>query len=91
MSKVKTANDSPALYDKSQCYPYGVRVPKTIKMLQLVYSFPHIFKPARWAGKGRMYDVWVNRNGAVSAILPEGLLGLKPHEFEVVGWHEVKK
>jgi hypothetical protein len=32
------------------------------------------------------YRCWVNSHGAVSAITPDGLLGVKPAEFEVTEW-----
>jgi hypothetical protein len=50
-------------------------------------DFPFLCPPNTIAVKGEEYDAWVNRNGAVSAILPNGeLLGLKPDEFEVTEW-----
>lgn len=45
------------------------------------------------AREDEVYDVWVNRHGAVSVILEEGVekaaqLGVKPDEFVIVAWHE---
>jgi len=50
-------------------------------------DLPGILKPVLWAYEGQEYHVLVNQNGAVTAITPEGELGLKPNEFEVTAWH----
>ena len=44
--------------------------------------------PARGrpAVAGEIYEAWTNSHGAVSAILPDGHLGVKPDEFEIVEW-----
>jgi len=85
------ANKSPALTDKSKHYPerYEGKVPYKVRMTKTVTSdLPFIVKPVLWAYEGEVYDVWVNRNGAVSALLNEDMLGLKPNEFEVLEWHK---
>lgn len=88
------ATDSPALANKSAYYPHRFdgKVPKRVRMNEKVESevFQFTGNPLDYlvAHQGVEYDVWVNRNGAVSAILPSGqLLGLKPEEFEVTEWH----
>lgn len=87
-------NDSAALHDRSPIYPsrFNGRVPKRVRMVDQVESevFQYTRDPADYlvCKVNAEYDVTVNRNGAVSAILPGGKkLGLKPHEFEVVEWH----
>ena len=98
--KMRQSTESQALKHRSRFYPerYKGKVPKTVKMTETVTSdLPGIIKPILFAYEGQEYDVLVNPNGAVTAITPEGELGLKPNEFEVIGWHlnpkesEVKK
>jgi len=87
------AKKSPALTKQSEHYPerFKGKVPYKVRMLKTVTSdLPFIVKPILWAYEGETYDVWVNSHGAVSAFLPEDLLGLKPDEFEVIEWHTEK-
>lgn len=86
--------ESPALTSQSKYYPaswYG-KVPKRVRMAVSVRpDFPFLLdkdKKNMIAQKGMEYDAYVNSNGAVAAILPEGLLGLKPYEFEIIEWHK---
>lgn len=85
-------NHGPAVHDR--CYGHknpefdypawhDDRVPKTVRILVGAKScFP--VTPVLSVSKGEEYPAWVNRHGAVSAILPNGeRLGLYPHEFEV--------
>lgn len=72
---------------------WGGRTPKMVRMLITVRAdFPFsVIHPGTIALSGYPYEVYVNPLGAVSAILPNGeKLGLKPDEFEVVEWVEVK-
>jgi len=81
---------SPALTDQSKYYPerFKGRVPYKVRMLQTVTSdLPGLVKPILRAYENEIYEVWVNRNGAVSALLPDDMLGLKPNKFEIVEWH----
>ena len=85
-------NDSPALTEQSEHYPasWGGKVPLRVRMEVTVIS--EIPGEQCSAVVGREYDAWVNSYGALSAILEDGeMLGLKPHEFTVTAWHEVKK
>ena len=87
---IKTPLDSPALKDQSEIYPpnFRGRVPLKVKMACNVRGNLHFCPPGTIARVEETYEVWVNRNGAVAAILPNGLqLGLKPAEFDVVEWH----
>jgi len=86
--KLCTAADSPALTVQNHGYPpeWKRRVPLSVRVQRTVSSdLPYV---EAQAAKGVTYPVWVNSNGAVSAILPNGeALGLKPQEFNVVDWH----
>lgn len=85
-----TTLDSPALQHRSKHYPerYNGRVPKRVRIDQTVKSdqLAALFGQAMIAHPGE-YDAWVNSHGAVAIILPNGNLGVKPDEFEVVEWH----
>jgi hypothetical protein len=60
-----------------------MKKPKKVRMLMDVQSeFP--FQPVIRAKKGAELGVEVNSHGAVSAKIGGHLLGLKPHEFEVI-------
>jgi hypothetical protein len=92
-SQVKKMLESPALVEgPSEHYPawFKGRVPKVVQMYCNVRSdIPLSETPA--ARDGKLYPVWVNRHGAVSAIHPDGqCLGLKPGEYSVVEWHAGK-
>lgn len=77
---------SPAFKHKSDSYPkeWCGKIPKIIRMTKIVKSdLP--FPPLLVAKYGEQYEVWVNQNGAVSAILDDGKkLGVKPDEFEIL-------
>lgn len=91
----RTPFDSPALTYRSAHYPRNGfegaenRVPLRVRTTRPVHSdFGGIFGPPLLCFEGAEYDVWVNSHGAVAAILPDGLLGLKPGEFTVVAYHD---
>lgn len=71
----------------SEHYPYGMLIPKRIRMLTTVRGFQLWEKPI-CAYMGKIYLASVNRNGAVSAILEDGPLGVKPSEFVVEAWRK---
>lgn len=86
------ALSSPALTEGiADDYPsnYRKRVPWKVLMATTVVSdMPFLAKEGTIAHKDRLYECWVNRYGAVSAICENGKkLGLKPGEFDVVKWH----
>lgn len=83
---------SPALDYIAEDYPirFGGKVPNRVRMLKTVMSecLPwEKIKNPMVAVVDCEYDVYVNSYGAVSAYTLDGLLGLKPHEFTVVGFH----
>lgn len=88
--------DSPARSGVSKHWPKKWdRVPKRVLMLRTALP-DHILTLVNpklrglAAVKGQEYTVWVNRHGAVSAVLPGGhRLGLYPSEFEVVEFLDV--
>ncbi|WP_457253081.1 hypothetical protein [Pseudomonas juntendi] len=87
----------PALHQRSDSYPYGDRVPRTVKMLKTVTADPmpgiglaYIKGDAPVAKEGQTYPVWTNSHGAVTAVMGDGMrLGLRPAEFEVESWHHL--
>jgi hypothetical protein len=84
--------DCPAMRERhaAKGYPFGDRVPKTIRMVQTVTSDLLFLLPnsENVAVKGALYPAWTNSYGAVAAVFPDGnTLGVKPGEFEVVDWH----
>ena len=85
-------NTSPALTHRSKHYPaaWHQKVPKRVRMAKTVYSDVPVFMTGgeRLAAlDGKEYNVWVNSQGAVTAILEDGQrLGLKPYEFEIIEW-----
>lgn len=89
--------DCPALHERSSSYPFGERVPLTVRMLKTVTADPmpgiglsYIKGDPPVARSGETYPVWTNSHGAVVAILDEGKrLGLRPAEFEVDTWHDL--
>lgn len=92
------AKTSIALKDRSTetggfAYPehWNNKVPLKVRMKQTVTGDMPMFFPDSAdliTVKGNEYYCWVNRYGALSAILPNGKrLGLKPNEFEVVEFH----
>jgi hypothetical protein len=87
--------DCPALHKRSKSYPFGDRVPRTVKMFTTVVADP---MPGIASGllqgdgpicpEGKIFPAWTNSHGAVAAVLPDGKrLGLRPDEFEVDTWH----
>lgn len=86
--------DCPALHERLEGYPFGDRVPAKVRMLRTVTSdFPFFLDKGKMlmAEYGRTYVAWTNSYGAVAAVMDNGKnLGLKPGEFEVIEWHEVK-
>lgn len=89
--------DCPALHERSSSYPFGDRVPRTVRMLKTVTPDPmpgiglsYIKGEAPVAQVGQTYHVWTNSHGAVSAVMDDGTrLGLRPAEFEVDSWHQL--
>jgi len=89
--------DCPALHKRSGSYPFGNRVPRTVRMLKTVTADPmpgiglaYIKGNAPVAEAGQTYPVWTNSHGAVTAIMEDGTrLGLRPAEFEVDTWHHL--
>ncbi|MGY2167621.1 hypothetical protein [Pseudomonas gingeri] len=89
--------DYPALHKRSNGYPFGDRVPRTVRMLKTVTPDPmpgiglaYIKGSVPIANAGQSYHVWTNSHGAVSAVMPDGeRLGLRPAEFGVDTWHEL--
>lgn len=91
----QSALESPALTHRDKSYPanYRGRVPWKVRMACTVRpDMPFLAKPGAVALVDHVYEVWVNSYGAVSAICANGeRLGLKPREFDIVEWHEVKE
>ncbi|MEE6442787.1 MULTISPECIES: hypothetical protein [Pseudomonas] len=89
--------DCPALHKRSSCYPFGDRVPRTVRMLKTVTADPmpgiglaYIKGDAPVAKAGQTYPVWTNSHGAVTAVMEDGTrLGIRPAEFEVDSWHHL--
>jgi hypothetical protein len=89
--------DCPALHKRSKSYPFGDRVPRTVKMFTTVVADPMPgITSALLQGdgpicpEGQIFPVWTNSHGAVAAVLPDGKhLGLRPAEFEVETWHDL--
>jgi hypothetical protein len=84
--------DCPALHARAKDYPFGDRVPRTVRLKTTVTTdaIVRLVSPEHVAVApvGFTYPVWTNSYGAVSAVFPDGSkLGLKPHEFEIVDWH----
>ncbi|WP_405129344.1 hypothetical protein [Pseudomonas urmiensis] len=87
--------DCPALDKRSTSYPFGDRVPRTVRMLKTVTADPmpgiglaYIKGNAPVAKAGQTYPVWTNSHGAVTAVMEDGTrLGLRP--FEVDSWHDL--
>lgn len=87
----------PALYKRSNSYPFGERVPRTVRMLKTVTAdpmpvigFAYIQGDIPICPENQIFPAWTNSHGAVAAVLPNGKhLGLRPAEFEVDTWHEL--
>ncbi|MDN5519163.1 hypothetical protein [Pseudomonas sp.] len=85
--------DCPALHKRSAGYPFGDRVPRTVRMLVTATAdkIPGV-ELAHYpeAKAGHTYRVWTNSHGAVVAVMDDGnRLGLRPAEFEVDSWHHL--
>jgi hypothetical protein len=91
--------DCPALHKRSKIYPFGERVPCTVRMVKSVTADPmpgiglaYIKGAVPVANQDDIYHVWTNSHGAVAAVMPDGRhLGLRPGEFEVHTWHELSR
>lgn len=89
--------DCPALHKRSNSYPFGDRVPRTVRMVKSVTADPmpgiglaYIKDGVPLATQNKIYDAWTNSHGAVAAVMPDGRhLGLRPGEFEVYTWHDL--
>lgn len=82
--------DCPALHARhiAKGYPFGDKVPKTVRLKCRVRSDFPFLNPVVVAETGITYPAWTNSYGAVAAVFPDGrTLGLKPDEFEIVDWH----
>jgi hypothetical protein len=85
------------LRKRSNIYPFGERVPRTVRMLKTVTADPmpgvglaYIKGDVPVAKVGQSYPVWTNSHGAVAAVMPDDRnLGLRPAEFEVDTWHDL--
>ena len=90
---VRQIVDCPALSCRWQDkgYPFGNRIPLTIKFTQTVRpDFPMSADRTAEGHEGDMFPAWTNSYGAVSALMPDGkLLGVKPNEFVVTEWLEI--
>ena len=88
--------DCPALHKRSNSYPFGDRVPCTVRMLKTVTAdpmpiigFAYIKGDIPVCRENQIFPAWTNSHGAVAAVLPNGKhLGLRPAEFEVDTWHD---
>lgn len=89
--------DCPALHKRSKSYPFGDRVPRTVKMFTTAVADPMpgigsalLRGESPICPEGEIFPVWTNSHGAVAAVLPDGRrLGLRPSEFEVDTWHDL--
>lgn len=93
-TKIITKFDSPALTRQSDSYPssWNGKIPSRVRMNKNVRSDLPDFDEARvCCADGQEYDAWVNSHGALCAIFDDGtMLGLKPDEFTVVAWHNLR-
>ena len=88
--------DCPALHSRSDGYPFGDRIPRTVRMVKTVTADPmpvlgysYINGAIPTAVISQTFPAWTNKHGAVSAVMPDGkTLGLKPGEFEIASWHD---
>ena len=89
--------DCPAIHNRSSSYPFGERVPRTVRTLKPVTADPmpgiglaYIKGDPPVAKLGQTYPVWTNSYAAVTAVMEDGTrLGLRPEEFEVDSWHHL--
>lgn len=93
---LEIALTSPALTAQSNAsgrdaYPanFKGKVPLKVKVAKTVMpDLPFLAKSTTVCKLNEEYHVWVNSQGAVSAIFPDGeKLGLLPSEFDVTEWH----
>ncbi|CRM19804.1 hypothetical protein [Pseudomonas sp. 31 R 17] len=85
------------MHKRSNSYPFGERVPRTVRMLKTVTPDPMpgiglacIKGSVPITLAGQSYHVWTKSHGAISAVMPDGeRLGLRPADFEVDTWHEL--
>ena len=83
----------PAFEDQAREYPWPGRVPVRVRMNFTVHAdWPLFIKrpPRLTAEGGKEYSAYTNRYGAVSVLIDDRLLGVKPHEFEVVEFCEMQ-
>lgn len=88
--------DCPALHNRAAGYPFGERVPRTVRMVKTVTAdpmpvigFTYITGAVPTAVISQTFRAWTNSHGAVAAVMPDGQrLGLKPGDFEVASWHD---
>ena len=89
--------DCPALHKRSKSYPFGDRVPCTVRMVESVIADPmpgiglaYIEGDVPVANQNDIYHVWTNSHGAVASVMPDGRhLGLRPGKYEVHTWLEL--
>lgn len=92
----RATKDSPALQFQSEHYPqeWQGRVPLIVTVVQEIeeplYQINFLTPTGHSKPEpGTAWPAYVNRHGAVLAILEPGVMfGLKPSEFEVIEWHE---
>ena len=93
---IAKTKQSPALTEQWDsedefAYPkvWGGKVPFKIKATMTIRpDMPFLAKAGTIVHQGQEYYVWVNKHGAISAILGNGeQLGLKPDECEVIEYH----
>ncbi len=88
--------DCPALHHRAKGYPFGNRVPHSVRMVKTVTAdpmpvigFAYITGTVPTAVISQTFPAWTNSHGAVAAVMADGQrLGLKPGEFEVASWHD---
>lgn len=71
--------DCPALHKRSNSYPFGERVPRSVRMLKTVTADPipgiglgYIKGDVPIAQEGQVLPVWTNSHGAVAAVMADG-------------------
>lgn len=84
--------DCPALHERGDSYPFGDKVPRTVRMRKTVVAYqlpvPAPGELPSLALIGQLLPAWTSSDGTVAVDLPDGnRLGIKPHEFEVAEWH----
>lgn len=84
--------DSPAIKSRSAAYPFGGKVPSRVRMLRTCMPDASVYvEPQHYpiAYIGAQYACFVESNGEVAAILPNGQLIHVPHDaFMVVAFHQ---